>query len=63
VVWSIYLIASIIVCELFNLFSINTIDVLTYNIKGLLIINVAETLVRLFNNIIDVLIKSGLTER
>jgi hypothetical protein len=61
VVWSIYLIASIIVCELFNLFSINTIDVLTYNIKGLLIINVAETLVRLFNNIIDVLIKSGLT--
>jgi hypothetical protein len=51
------------VYKLLDLFSINVINVLTYSFKGFLIASVAETLVRLFNNIINVLIKSDLTKR
>jgi hypothetical protein len=51
------------VCKPLDLFSINAIDVLTHSFKGFLIASVAETLVRLFDNIIDVLIKSDLTKR
>jgi hypothetical protein len=46
-----------------DLFLINAINVLTYSFKGFLIVSVAETLVRLFNNIINVFIKSDLTKR
>jgi hypothetical protein len=46
-----------------DLFSINAIDVLTYSFKGFFIVSVTETLVRLFDNIIDVFIKSDLTKR
>jgi hypothetical protein len=63
VVWPVHLTAPIMVCKPLDLFSINAIDVLTHSFKGFLIASVAETLVRLFDNIIDVLIKSDLTKR
>lgn len=57
-----YFAPSTIVCKPFNFFSINAVDVLTHNFEGFLITGVPKPLVYLFDNIIDILIKSGLTK-
>jgi hypothetical protein len=62
-IWPIYLAASTVIYELFNLFAIDAVDILTYSFKGLLIASVPESLVGLFNNVVDVIIKSNLAKR
>jgi hypothetical protein len=52
-----------VVCELFNRFTVNTIDILAYSFKGFLIASVSEALIDLFNNVINVIIKSNLAKR
>jgi hypothetical protein len=59
----IYLVTSVIVYKPLNLFKINVIDILTYSFKGFFITGVSEALINLFNNVINVIIKSNLTKR
>jgi hypothetical protein len=56
VIRSIQLAASIVVYKLFNLFTIDIVDVEPYNFEGFLIASIPKPLVYLLNDIIDVVI-------
>jgi hypothetical protein len=52
-----------VVYKLFNLFTINVINILAYNFKSFLIAGVPEAFTNLFNNVINIVIESNLAKR